>query len=175
MSVRGGRIGAALAIAALCALLACGESEPEPATPSATPEAPASEPTPPAPAPPPAEEPAPPAETPAPAATPATAPSPPAISLEELGHRIKETPAIGTFSKLALKNDIDDLVDDLRDYHARKEGDLAELHERYEALVLKLLTLLEEDEPELALALSRSRDEIWSRLCNPIEFAKLPT
>ena len=41
--------------------------------------------------------------------------------------------------------------------------------------MLKLLTLLEQGEPELALALSRSRDEIWSRLVNPAEFAKLPT
>jgi hypothetical protein len=57
-----------------------------------------------------------------------------AISLEELGERIKATPAIGTFSKLALKNDIDDLVDDLRGYHQHHEGDLHDLHQRYEAL-----------------------------------------
>jgi hypothetical protein len=39
--------------------------------------------------------------------------------------------------------------------------------------VLKLMTLLEDREPELALALGRSRDPIWRRLVNPVEFAKL--
>ena len=182
------RIAALRSVFAVCALsavlVACSGSEPETATGTAPPEAPAPSPAePPAPTPEPA---APPAAAPAPKPAPAPAPSPevkapepapaePRISLEELGARIKATPAIGTFSKLALKNDIDDLVDDLRGYHKHQEGDLDDLHERYEALVLKLMTLLEEDEPELALALSRSRDDIWSRLVNPVEFAKLPT
>ena len=165
------------------ALLACSGPEPEPAPGTTPPETPAPSPEPsaraPEPAPPPAPAPKPstaPAPTPSPEAkAPDAAPTEPAISLEELGARIKATPAIGTFSKLALKNDIDDLVDDLRGYHQRHEGDLDDLHQRYEALVLKLLALLEEDEPELALALARSRDDIWSRLVNPVEFAKLPT
>jgi type IV secretory pathway VirB10-like protein len=175
---------AACAVSAV--LLACSGPEPETAPRTTPPEAPA---------PPPAEpsaqipEPAaPPAAAPVPAPVPAPAPlslpeahapdAAPAqarISLEELGARIKATPAIGTFSKLALKNDIDDLVDDLRGYHEHHEGDLDDLHQRYEALVLKLLALLEDDEPELALALARSRNDIWSRLVNPVEFAKLST
>ena len=137
---------------------------------------------PPKPSPTPPAAPAPPAPAPAPAPEPAPAPPAPAtpaaeaqLSLEDLGARIKATPAIGTFSKLALKNDIDDLVSDLRSYHEAKKGDLGDLHQRYEALVLKLLALLEDDEPELALALAKSRDDIWSRLVNPVEFAKLPT
>jgi hypothetical protein len=177
------------ACAASAVLLACNGSEPEtaPTEPrTSPPEVPApAAPEPSAPVPEPA---APPAGALAPAPAPALAPLPqpeapppdpgPAeasISLEELGARIKATPAIGTFSKLALKNDIDDLVDDLRGYHEHHEGDLDDLHQRYEALVLKLLALLEEDEPELALALAKSRDDIWSRLVNPVEFAKLPT
>jgi hypothetical protein len=184
------RIAALRSVFAVCALsavlVACSGSEPETAPGTAPPEAPAPSPAePPAPIPEPAPPPAAaPAQNPAPAPAPAPspeakvlepAPAQPRISLEELGARIKATPAIGTFSKLALKNDIDDLVDDLRGYHKHQEGDLDDLHERYEALVLKLMTLLEEDEPELALALSRSRDDIWSRLVNPVEFAKLPT
>ena len=181
MRARTPRIAAALAA---WAVLACGEpaSEPsvtptpEPTTPAATPtpvpEKPKSAPPPPVASPAPAT---PPAASPAPAPEAQPSPAEPQISLEELGQRIKETPVIGTFTKLSLKNDIDDLVDDLRAYHARGQGDLDELHERYESLVLKLLTLLEEGEPELALALSRSREEIWGRLVNPVEFAKLPT
>ena len=150
------------ACAASAALLAC--SEPDTVT--------SSEPAEPPPA---AKAPAP-AESPPPeAAPPAAPPAEPAISLAELGARIKQTPALGTFSKLSLKNDLDDLVDGLRGYHDRKEGDLEALHQRYEALVLKLMALLEEDEPELALALSRSRERIWNRLVDPVEFAKLTT
>jgi len=173
---------AACAIGAV--LLACSGSEPEaePGTPPT--ETPAASPAePPAPTPDPAAPPeAAPTPVPAPAPVPSpqaqepeAAPAPAGISLEELGARIKATPAIGAFSKLALKNDIDDLVDDLRGYHENHRGDLDDLHSRYEALVLKLLTLLEDDEPELAQALARSRDDIWSRLVNPVEFAKLPT
>jgi hypothetical protein len=179
-------------VLAACALgavlLACG-SEPEPASTepgTAPPEAPAPSPAEPSapkpePAAPHAAEPVPaPAPTPAPLPSPEgqapdAAPAQARISLEELGARIKATPAIGTFTKLALKNDIDDLVDDLRGYHEHHEGDLDDLHQRYEALVLKLMALLEDDEPELALALARSRNDIWSRLVNPVEFAKLPT
>jgi len=174
------------ACAAGALLIACSEgSEPETASRTSSQVPAPTSPEPSAQAPPPS---APPAAAPAPPSAPAPAPLPlpeaknpdqtPAqasISLEELGARIKATPAIGAFSKLALKNDIDDLVGDLRGYHEHHKGDLDDLHQRYEALVLKLLALLEEDEPELALALSRSRNDIWSRLVNPVEFAKLST
>jgi hypothetical protein len=169
------------ACAAIGALLACGEpatvTSREPAEPPPAEEAPAPAQSPPIAPEPPAVPPAPsPAPSPAPEPVPPAAPpTEPAISLDELGTRIKQTPAIGTFSKLSLKNDLDDLVDGLRGYHARKEGDLDDLHQRYEALVLKLMTLLEEDEPELALALGRSRERIWKRLVDPVEFAKLST
>jgi hypothetical protein len=181
------RIGIGLAAcAASAALLACGEprtvvshepAEQEPAAGAPAPGPPAAEP---APIPPEPTAAVPPAPAPAPApppepAPPAAAPAEPAISLEELETRLRQTSAIGTFSKLSLKNDIDDLVDALRGYHARKEGDLDALHQRYEALVLKVMALLQEDEPELALALGRSRERIWDRLVDPVEFAKLST
>jgi hypothetical protein len=151
--------------AAPCALLACGA--PEPTAPPSAPEPPAPVARPAAP---------PPGAPELPAAGPPPAPAPPAepsLSLEELGQRIKQTPAIGTFSKLSLKNDLDDLVDGLRAYHEHKEGNLGDLHQRYEALVLKILVLLEPDEPELAQALGRSRERVWKRLVDPVEFAKL--
>jgi hypothetical protein len=177
MFLRGDRARAALAACAVgAALFACGDETPsEPETPVPAAEAPAQPPETPSPAP------APPAAQPGPGAASAPAPSPAPpdaeaqLSLDELGARIKATPAIGTFSKLSLKNDIDDLVDDLRGYHEHGKGNLDELHQRYEALVLKLLTLLEDDEPELALALGRSRERIWNRLLDPVEFAKLAT
>jgi len=166
---------------------ACGDREPEAPAPGEeplpapevepAPEPPAAEPPPAVPpaAVPPAAVPAP-APAPPPAAGPAPAPETPAaspISLQELGNRIKQTRAIGLMTKLALKNDIDDLVERLRRYHEKDDGQLDALREHYEALVLKLLALLEKPEPELALALVRSRDDIWSRLADPVRFAEL--
>jgi hypothetical protein len=146
--------------------------EPEAAPIPDAPETPTPDlPTPPAPpdaTPPDTTPPSPEASPPAPAP-----PEPASLSLDELGDRIKETRAIGVFTKLALKNDIDDLLAELASYHERGEGQLATLQQRYEALVLKLLALLQDDEPELALALARSREEIWSRLVDPERFAEL--
>jgi hypothetical protein len=164
------------ACAAAALLLACGESTPEPAPPAPAPDVPAPAPAPPsAPA---APSPVAPPPEAAPAPQPPPEAAPPAeasLSLEELGQRIKQTPAIGTFSKLSLKNDLDDLVDGLRGYHHHEQVDIDDLHQRYEALVLKLMTLLEDGEPELAVALGRSRERIWNRLLDPVEFAKLST
>ena len=183
-------------VTSLFLALACGEREEAPAGPSPDPgpalpvdpepTPPEPEPTPePAPDPEPVPEPAPPEPTPdpmpepepapEPEPTPEPTPAPPAISLDELADRIKETRAIGVFTKLALKNDIDDLVGALGAHHERGEGRLADLQQRYEALVLKLLTLLEPEEPDLALALARSREEIWNRLADPVRFAEINT
>jgi hypothetical protein len=190
--------GATLALVGC--LVACGSSEPEPPEVVVAPDPAPEEPSPGAPVPgpapppeavpPPAPAPAPlppPAPRPDPAPVPApaepgqppdTAPAAPApgaaaLSLEELGERIKQTRTIGVFTKLALKNDIDDLLAALAAHHERGQGALAGLESRYEALVLKLLTLLEEGEPELAQALAQSRREIWSRLADPVRFAEL--
>jgi hypothetical protein len=124
-----------------------------------------------APAAPPAAEPAPPPQSPP--AESARPPADPAISLDELGDRIKKSDAIGVFTKLALKNDVDALVDDLSRFHESGNGQLAALRERYEALVLKLIALLEKKEPDLAVAISRSRDTLWRRLADPVRFAEL--
>jgi hypothetical protein len=190
--------GATLALVGC--LVACGSSEPEPPEVVVAPEPAPEEPSPgapvpdPAPAPEPAPAPIPPPSPapapippPAPGPDPAPVPAPPepgrppdaaapdaaALSLEELGERIKQTRTIGVFTKLALKNDIDDLLAALAAHHERGQGALAGLESRYEALVLKLLTLLEEGEPELAQALAQSRREIWSRLADPVRFAEL--
>ena len=124
------------------------------------PEAPPPEAPPPEPAPEPSED-----EPPVPDA--------PGLSLEELGERLQQTRAIGVFTKLALRNDVDDLIDALAAHHESGKGELGGLEVRFEALVLKLLALLEEKEPDLARSLARSRREIWSRLADPVRFAEL--
>lgn len=183
-------------LALVGAWLACGDAG-APTPPDEEPSAPVAEeapmpvepvaPSPPAPPPEPelVPEPSPPPSAkaepqPPPALAPEPAPAPaadatPGLSLDELAERIKATPAIGVFTKLTLKNDIDDLLAAMAGYHERGKGELSGLHQRYESLVLKLLTLLEDKEPDLARSLARSRGDIWNLLADPVRFAELPT
>ncbi len=98
----------------------------------------------------------------------ATTPATPALDLTALEERLKNTSAIGLFTKLSLKNQVDDLVSEFRAFH---NGDrtltLAQLRQRFEVLLLKVVMLLQDDDPELASAVSSSRAAIWSVLSNP--------
>jgi hypothetical protein len=182
----------------LCALLvACGETEP-PAPPAAGTDGevapPAAEevsPSPPAPvAPtvpePDAEEP-PPVAVPEPQAVPpptpvepetpeAPAPPPqPAVDLATLEKRLRKTDALGVLTKLALKNEIDDFVEAMDALHSKGQGQLPELRERFDLLVMKLMSLLQDDAPSLANEIASSREHLWQLLADPREFARLST
>jgi hypothetical protein len=109
---------------------------------------------------------------PEPAATKAAEPA--ALDLASLEQRLRDTPAIGVFTKLSLKNQVDDLLGQFRTYY---RGDskisLADLRERYNLLLLKVLTLLQDTDASLAAAISSSREAIWAILTDPNKFAKL--
>ena len=122
----------------------------------------------------------PPAEPPGrkPGATPSPAKkeaSPP-LDLTSLETRLKETKAIGVFTKLTLKNQVDDLLDQFRAYYqGRAKTTLAELRRPYDGLVLKVLSLLQDGDPELARAIVASREAIWGILADPVKFATFST
>jgi hypothetical protein len=103
-----------------------------------------------------------------------SAPPPPTLDLNSLKDRLKDTRAIGLFTKLSLKNQVDDLLSQLRAFHAKKSTtSLPELRQRYDLLLLKVLSLLQDGDPPLATAISQSRDSIWGILSDPQQFAKL--
>jgi hypothetical protein len=103
---------------------------------------------------------------------PAKGPSAAPLDLKSLETRLKETPAIGVFTKLALKNQIDELLDRFRGFYQGKvKTSLAELRRSYDLLVLKVLALLQEADPPLASAIAGSREAIWGVLSNPAKFA----
>jgi hypothetical protein len=108
---------------------------------------------------------------------PATSPAPPAaaaLDLTSLEQRLKDTRAIGVFTKLSLKNQVDDLLSRFRAFHSRKSAaSLSELRQRYDLLLLKVLSLLQDGDPPLASAISSSREAIWSILTDPQKFARL--
>jgi hypothetical protein len=91
-----------------------------------------------------------------------------------LEQRLRQTNAIGVFTKLSLKNQVDDLLNAFRVlYRGPNKHPTAELRQRYDQLLLKVLTLLQDGDPPLAAAISSSREAIWSILADPDKFAKI--
>jgi len=104
----------------------------------------------------------------------APAPAAASLNLTSLEQRLKDTRAIGVFTKLSLKNQVDDLLSQFRAFHNRKAAiSLSELRQRYDLLLLKVLSLLQDGDPPLANAISSSREALWGILSDPQKFAKL--
>lgn len=75
-------------------------------------------------------------------------------------------------TKLTLKNQVDDLLDQFRAFYAGKlQTTLATLRKSYDLLVLKVLALLQDADPALATAIASSREAIWGILADPKKFA----
>lgn len=97
--------------------------------------------------------------------------APPPLDLTALETRLKESHAIGVFTKLSLKNQVDDLLGRFRAfYQGQSETSLAELRQAYDLLVLKVLSLLQDSDPSLANAIIASREAIWSILTDRKKF-----
>jgi hypothetical protein len=114
----------------------------------------------------------------APAATkPQPAPAPAAaatLDLEALKTQLRNTKAIGVFTKLTLKNQVDDLLDKFREHHAGKPTPtMTELRRSYDLLMMKVLSLLQDSDQRLASEIVSSRERIWGLLADPKKFAAL--
>jgi hypothetical protein len=102
------------------------------------------------------------------------APASPTLDLASLEQRLRETDAIGVMTKLSLKNQVDDLLDEFRGfYKGEVKVPLADLRQRYELLLLKVVTLLQDDDQPLANAINSSREAIWGILADPQRFSKI--
>ncbi|HSN22080.1 MAG TPA: hypothetical protein VLS49_15460, partial [Usitatibacter sp.] len=98
----------------------------------------------------------------------------PPLDVKSLEQRLKETDAIGVMTKLSLKNQVDDLLEQFRDYYAgRSRATLAELRRPFELLLMKVLSLLQDRDPALAKAIHDSRDALWAILADRARFEKL--
>ena len=110
------------------------------------------------------------APTSAPAA--AVKPAAPTLDLSSLEARLRNTGAIGVMTKLTLKNQVDDLLDQFRAFYQGKlKTTLAQLRQSYDRLVRKVLALLQDADPPLANAIASSREAIWGILADPVKFA----
>jgi hypothetical protein len=100
--------------------------------------------------------------------------SPPPLNLTSLEERLKGTNAIGVLTKITLKNQVDDLLDQFRAYYKGKtKTALSDLRRSFDMLVLKVLSLLQDSDPSLAAAIAASRDAIWGVLSDPAKFAAI--
>jgi type IV secretory pathway VirB10-like protein len=107
-----------------------------------------------------------------PAATPA--PNPSTLDLNSLTQRLRDTKAIGVFTKLSLKNQVDDLLNEFRAYHkGSAAAPPSDMRQKYDLLMLKVLSLLQNGDPQLASAIASSREAIWGILMDPVKFSKI--
>jgi outer membrane biosynthesis protein TonB len=95
------------------------------------------------------------------------------MALTTLEQRLKDTNAIGLFTKIALKNQVDDLVKRVRAHHEGSGVTLAQLRQAYDQLLAKVHGLLKDGDPALAGSIMASREAIWQVLTDPVKFAKL--
>ena len=110
------------------------------------------------------------------AAKPAAPESPkaPTLDLGSLEQRLKDTKAIGVFTKLSLKNQVDDLLGQLRAFHkGAAKTPPAVLRQKYDTLIIKVLTLLQDGDPQLASAIASSREALWGILMDPQKFSQI--
>ena len=119
------------------------------------------------------------AAAPPPAAAPpvATTPAPvasPTLDLNALKEQLKETKAIGFFTKISLKNQVDDLMKQFREYYQGKTKlSLKQLRQSYDLLMMKVLSLLQDTDKKLASAIVSSREAIWGLLSDQKKFDAL--
>ncbi|HKJ83518.1 MAG TPA: hypothetical protein VJ961_05825 [Mariprofundaceae bacterium] len=86
------------------------------------------------------------------------------FSMDELIERLKKSDAIGFLTKLTLRSDAVDLVDMVKAYKRdASRYSLADLHARFNGLLLKVLALLNDD-PKLSKDISMAREDIWKSL-----------
>ena len=109
-----------------------------------------------------------------PAAPPTPAAAAPTLDLDALEARLKQTKGIGVMTKLSLKNQVDDLLGEFRKHYAGKPvPTMAELRRSYDLLMMKVLSLLQDRDQQLASDILSSRERIWALLADPKSFAAL--
>lgn len=96
------------------------------------------------------------------------------MDLDALKAQLRETKAIGVFTKISLKNKVDDLMKQFREYHQGKTTlSMKQLRQSYDLLLMKVLSLLQDSDQKLASAIVASREAIWDLLSDQKKFDAL--
>jgi hypothetical protein len=103
-----------------------------------------------------------------------TAPAVATLDLTSLEQRLRDTGAIGVFTKLSLKNQVDDLLAQFKSFHhGQTPPTLTQLRQKFELLLIKVVTVLQDGDATLAATVSTSREALWSVLADPQKFAHI--
>jgi hypothetical protein len=96
------------------------------------------------------------------------------LDLKQLEQRLRDTHAVGVFTKLSLKNQVDDLLAQFKAFHqGQSRNNLEQLRRQYELLLMRVVSLLQDGDPALASAILSSREAIWGILTDPKRFAAI--
>lgn len=96
------------------------------------------------------------------------------MDLDALKAQLRETKAIGVFTKISLKNKVDDLMKQFREYYQGKTTlSMKQLRQSYDLLLMKVLSLLQDSDQKLASAIVASREAIWGLLSDQKKFDAL--
>ncbi|MEX1245850.1 MAG: hypothetical protein WEB59_08705 [Thermoanaerobaculia bacterium] len=77
-------------------------------------------------------------------------------------------------TKITLKNQVDDLLDRFREHYQGKAiPTMKDLRRSYDLLMMKVLSLLQDEDQQLASAIVASREAIWGLLADPVKFETL--
>jgi len=87
------------------------------------------------------------------------------VDFETLEKRIRKTNAIGGFAKLKLSGDINKMVADLKTFHAGNSTLALEQHrEQYDLLYMKVVSQVQDKDPELFHQLCNAWEPLWAAL-----------
>ena len=112
--------------------------------------------------------------TPPVVAAPTASAAPLTLDLNALEAQLRATKAIGLFTKMSLKNKVDDLMQQFREhYQGKTTRTMTDLRRSYDLLIMKVLSLLQNDDQPLASAIVASREAIWGLLSDQNKFANL--
>ncbi len=96
------------------------------------------------------------------------------LDLETLKSRLRTTPALSLTEKLALKQEVGQLLDQLRLYHSGRSAiSLEALHRQFDQLVSGLVSVLHIGDPALCQDILQAQEAIWGVLRDPLQFARL--
>jgi hypothetical protein len=87
------------------------------------------------------------------------------VDFEILEKEIRKTSAIGGLTKLKLSGDINKMIDALKTYHAGDSPLTLEQHrEQYDLLYMKVISQVQDKDPELFNKLCNAWDPLWAEL-----------
>ncbi len=96
------------------------------------------------------------------------------FDLNALVSRVSQSKALGFFTKLSLKRDIDRLLEDFSKYHdGSADASLERLRERYDVMIHKLVILVQDKDEELVKSIDDGRDKLWAIISDEKKFASI--